>query len=225
MAIKFLYRAIAPTLIFLTLGGCLEEPTPITSLDGETESRGQEAQNRAPTIQGRPDVAVLTGNIYSFTPTASDLDGDTISFSIQNKPSWATFDTNTGRLTGLPLLGHEGVYTQISISVTDGTDTTSLPLFSIEVTQTADGSMTISWSAPSENSDGTTLTDLAGYYIYYGESPGNYPNRIHIDNPSVDTHLVENLLPDTYYVVATSYNSSGTESGYSGMAVMTVRSP
>jgi len=64
--------------------------------------------------------------------------------------------------------------------------------------------------------------DLAGYNIYFGLSQGNHSNRIYIDNPSISTYMVENLLPNTYYVVATAVNSLGVESTYSNVAVKTV---
>jgi len=64
--------------------------------------------------------------------------------------------------------------------------------------------------------------DLAGYNIYFGLSQGNYSYKVHIDNPSISTYMVDNLLPNTYYVVATSFNSLGVESTYSNVAVKTV---
>ena len=167
----------------------------------------------------------MTNDVYSFRPSAEDADGDAISFSISNKPRWASFNSATGELSGQPLLGDEGVYAQIVISATDGSATSALPSFAIEVTQVALGSMPLSWTAPTENSDGTALTDLAGYNLYYGTSASNYPHRIRIDNPSISTYLVENLLPDTYYVVATSFNAVGVESAYSNMATKTILSP
>lgn len=68
------------------------------------------------------------------------------------------------------------------------------------------------------------LTDLAGYKIYYGTTPGDYTQQIRIDNPSISTYLIENLLPETYYIVATAFNTAGVESSYSGMATKTVES-
>ena len=167
----------------------------------------------------------MTNDEYSFTPSAEDADGDTISFSISNKPRWASFSSVTGELSGQPLLGDEGVYAQVVISATDGSATSALPSFSIEVTQVGLGSMSLSWTAPTENSDGTQLMDLAGYNLYYGKSENNYSHRIRIDNPSIDTYLIENLLPDTYYIVATSFNAVGVESAFSNMATKAVASP
>ena len=91
------------------------------------------------------------------------------------------------------------------------------------MSQTALGSLTLSWTPPTTNTDGTTLTDLSGYRIYYGNSQGNYPNQISIDTPGIASYVVENLVPDTYYFVATSLNSLGVESSYSNVAIKTVQ--
>jgi len=115
----------------------------------------------------------------------------------------------------MPTLGDIGSSTNIRISVSDGQATVSMSGFAIDVTQTATASTTLSWTAPTENEDGTTLTDLAGYKIYYGKSSGNYFSSIHIDNPGITTYMIENLSPDTYFFAATAFNSAGVESRYS----------
>ena len=38
------------------------------------------------------------------------------------------------------------------------------------------GSATLSWTPPTQNMDGTPLTNLAGYRVYWGTSLGDYPN-------------------------------------------------
>ncbi len=91
------------------------------------------AVNDAPTISGTPATSVNQDAPYSFTPTYSDVEGDTPTFSIVNKPSWAAFDTATGALTGTPANADVGITADINISVTDGAATASLPLFAIEV--------------------------------------------------------------------------------------------
>jgi hypothetical protein len=125
-------------------------------------------------------------------------------------------------LSGQVALGDEGVYSDIRISVSDGASRTSLRSFSVTVTNVALGSMTLTWTSPTENSDGTPLVDLAGFYVYFGKSQGNYSNRVRIDNPSLSTYVIENLLPDTYYVVATSFNTFGVESTFSNVAIKNV---
>src|SRR5271170_921553 len=86
-----------------------------------------------PTILGSPATSVTVGNSYSFTPTATGASGATLSFSVQNKPSWASFSPTTGTLSGTPTSANVGSYTGIVISVSDGTTTVSLPAFSIMV--------------------------------------------------------------------------------------------
>lgn len=90
--------------------------------------------NTPPTISGTPSAGVTAGSEFSFTPTVNDSDGDTLTFSIANKPDWADFSTATGALTGTPSNGNVGTYGGIIITVTDGNGgTASLPAFSITV--------------------------------------------------------------------------------------------
>jgi len=214
------YRQIVQigTIISLfTLAGCLSEVTDEQVSGSGSISNGSTntAGNTAPTISGNPPAAVKAGEHYSFTPDVSDPDGDSLTFIIENKPGWANFNVHTGHLSGVPTLGDIGSSTNIRISVSDGQATVSMSGFAIDVTQTATASTTLSWTAPTENEDGTTLTDLAGYKIYYGKSSGNYFSSIHIDNPGITTYMIENLSPDTYFFAATAFNSAGVESRYS----------
>jgi hypothetical protein len=94
------------------------------------------AVNHAPTISGTPTSGISAGTYYSFTPTASDVDSNPLAFSIVNKPSWATFSTVTGMLSGSTT---SGTFSNIQISVNDGTLTTSLPAFSITVGSSGGG--------------------------------------------------------------------------------------
>jgi|SRR5580704_5488146 hypothetical protein len=75
--------------------------------------------------------------------------------------------------------------------------------------------VTLSWRAPTENSNGSQLTNLSGYKIYYGESSGDYSSSIQVANPTLTTYVVENLARGHYYFALTSYTSSGEESGFS----------
>ncbi len=91
--------------------------------------------NDPPTISGTPATTIGAGSEYTFTPTAQDVDNDTLTFSIQNKPSWASFDTTTGTLSGTPSTANVGIYSNIIITVDDGRGgTASLTAFDIEVT-------------------------------------------------------------------------------------------
>jgi hypothetical protein len=171
--------------------------------------------NAAPTISGNPARTVTVGDNYAFTPGASDADGDTLTFSIQNPPGWASFNTNTGQLSGRPAEAHVGVYENILIAVSDGDDSASLAPFSISVDQIGTVSTTLTWTPPTENEDGTTLTDLAGYRLYWGTRPGVYTDSVTINNAGMSSYVVDNLQPGTYEFVATAFNDAGVESAYS----------
>jgi len=201
---------------------CLTPEIPADATVAVARGASDNAANAAPVIAGSPDTAVLAGDNYAFVPSANDPDGDTLVFTIANKPRWAQFDSKEGSLSGQALLGDVGTYDKIHISVSDGDASRSLPEFSITVSQVALGSMSLSWTAPTENSDGSVVTDLAGYKLYYGQSTRSYKKSIRIDNPTVTSYLIDDLLPDTYYVAATSFNAAGIESAFSNEAVKTV---
>jgi len=227
MRINYFGNSLVIATAAIALAGCLtggstdEAQVP----GGGGGGGGGGGSNSPPTISGSPQDSVVIGNPYSFEPRASDPDGDALDFTIQNRPSWASFDSGSGELSGMPNMGDEGMYADIRISVSDGSETVSLPAFSVEVMQVATGSATLTWAAPTQNVDSTPLTDLAGYKIYYGTSPGDYTNEIRIDNPGLTTYVVENLNPDTYYFVATAFNDDDVESSFSNVAVKTVDSP
>jgi hypothetical protein len=180
------------------------------------------APNRAPTISGTPVTSVLQGVSYSFQPTAADPDGNPLTFSITNRPAWATFDATTGRLQGTPGPGDVGTTTGIVISVSDGTASAALGAFSLAVQAVAVGSATLSWQPPTQNTDGTPLTNLAGFKVYWGTSPGNYTSSVTINNPGLATYVVGNLTPNTYHFTVTAINSAGTESAFSNPASKTI---
>jgi len=178
--------------------------------------------NRPPTISGTPPTSVLTGQPYSFTPTASDPDGQRLTFSISNRPPWATFDTSNGRLTGTPSGSHVATYGNIVISVSDGELSTSLPAFSITVADVQLGSATLSWTAPTSNTDGSSLTNLAGYRIYYGTNSQQLNNQVNVD-VGVSSYVIESLSPGTWYFAMTAYNSASVESTRTALVSKTIR--
>ncbi len=106
--------------------------------------------NRTPVIAGTPATAVVAGAAYSFVPSASDADGNALTFTIANKPAWATFNASTGALSGTPGTTQAGNYSGIVISVSDGTATAALPAFAINVTTGANRAPTIAGSPPTQ---------------------------------------------------------------------------
>lgn len=178
---------------------------------------GEEPQggttNAPPQISGSPSPSVQAGSPYSFQPTASDPEGAQLVFSIQNKPAWAVFSTTTGALSGTPGAGDAGTTANIVIQVSDGAHTASLGGFSLTVTAPpAGGSLRIDWTAPTLNTDGSSLTNLIGFRIHYGTSANALSQSVTITGAGIRTHTITGLAPGTYYFSVVALASGGAES-------------
>ncbi|MBE4606384.1 hypothetical protein BOO28_01460 [Vibrio navarrensis] len=114
--------------------------------------------NDAPVISGSPSTQVDEDSAYQFVPQASDNDpADTLIYSIANKPSWATFDTATGALSGTPSNSDVGTHAGIVISVSDGSVSASLPAFAITVNNVNDAPVISGSPATQVNEDSAYL--------------------------------------------------------------------
>ena len=180
------------------------------------------ATNRPPAISGSPGTTATVGQPYSFTPTASDPDGQKLTFSIVNKPAWATFDTVSGRLYGTPADVGAGTYSSIQISASDGQYSAVLPAFSIAVQKASNGTATLSWVPPTTNVDGTPVTNLAGYRIAYGQYASNLTQSLEVPSAAVTSAVIENLTTGTWYFAVKAYTTNGIESALSNLAQKTV---
>ena len=105
---------------------------------GSADNSGSNATtNLPPVIAGSPATSLTAGSPYSFTPQATDPNGDALTFQITNKPNWATFNSSTGALTGTPSESDVGMSNMITIEVTDSKAVAQLPEFQIQVTSAA----------------------------------------------------------------------------------------
>lgn len=181
--------------------------------------------NRPPTISGTPSTSVVANSPYSFTPSASDPDGQTLTFSVMGAPAWASFDTRTGRLGGTPGPGDVGTTEGIVITVADGIGYASLPAFAVVVQpdEAVVGSALVSWVAPTERTDGSPLDDLAGFHLNYGVNPDALEYTIDLANPGLSSHLVEDLGAGTWYFNAIAYDAAGNHSVPSNTVSTTIR--
>lgn len=174
--------------------------------------------NHAPTISGTPVVTAQAAQPYAFKPTAADADGDALTFSIANKPVWASFDTTNGTLYGTPADVNVGTYANVVITVSDGKASTSLAAFSITVAAAATQSVTLSWTPPTQNVDGTPVTDLAGFKVFYGTASGQYSSTLSLPSTSMNSVVIEGLTAGTWYFAVKAVNAAGVESAYSAEA-------
>lgn len=96
------------------------------------ESDSSNEEKAKPEITGEPTPNVKAGSEYSFTPNVAGMEGD-ITFTVENLPEWASFDEETGRISGIPTPNQTGEYTNIIITASNGKESVSLTIESITV--------------------------------------------------------------------------------------------
>jgi len=84
------------------------------------------------------------------------------------------------------------------------------------------GTVTLSWVAPTDNTNGSPLTDLAGYHIRYGTSQDNLTQVIELAGTGTTEYEVSGLAPGTYYFAISAYTAMGDESVDSGVGSKTI---
>lgn len=85
-------------------------------------------------------------------------------------------------------------------------------------------SAVLSWEAPTTNTNGSALTDLAGYRIYYGENPSKLSESVQIKTIGVQTFEIDNLSAGTWYFAIMAVTSAGTESHLSNVVSLSIGS-
>ena len=204
-------------------GGGSVSPTTATSAAAASVPPAPPATSVV--LTGTPATSVIAGQNYLFQPKVSQ-GGGVVTFSIQGQPSWATFDTDTGALTGTPAIANEGKTGSITITGSNGSTSSSIGPFAIAVNAPAPppttGSASLSWTEPTQNTDGTPITGLAGYHIYYGTSASAMTTTITVASPSQTSYVVSGLAPGTYYFAVVAYNSAGIDSPESNVGSKTI---
>lgn len=146
-----------------------------------------------------------------FTATGIYSDGTALDLTAQ--VVWSASDTSVTTISTSGLAASVAAGSATITAVFGSiSGTTSLTVTSA----TTAGSATLAWDAPTTNIDGTPLTDLTGYKIYFGTSSGNYTSVIDVGN--ITTYTVSNLSSGTYYFAVRSYDASGIESDFSNEA-------
>ena len=204
---------IVTALAFALAAGCNLDSSKASPQDSQSGGTAAATTSSSrPSISGTSARTVVVGSSYFFQPSAQDPNGDRLTYAISGMPSWATFDTATGILRGTPVESQIGSYNNIVISVSDGSNTVSLTAFNLTVIAVGTGTATLSWSPPTVNTDGTSLTNLGGYRIYFGTSEADLNDMVEVDSPGITSYVVQGLVAGTHYFAISAFNSSGVES-------------
>ncbi len=128
--------------------------------------------------------------------------------------SWSVVVASLVLAGALSACGGGGGSSSLNQTRASGSTSTGSNVGSIGASGSA-GTATVNWQAPTENVDGSPVTDLSGFNIYYGTQTQNYTSKVQVDNPGLATYVIDSLPAGTYYFVVTAFNSQGAESDYS----------
>jgi hypothetical protein len=82
--------------------------------------------------------------------------------------------------------------------------------------------ISVSWTTPLLNTDGSSLTDITGYVVRYGTSPSNLSQSLRLQGAGVTSATISGLPAGTYYIAVATVNSAGITSDVSNAASKTV---
>jgi hypothetical protein len=180
-----------------------------------TDTSAPASVNQAPTITLSSPENAQVGSSYTYQPTASDPEGDALKFTAENLPSWATINSTTGRISGIPGADDAGSYESIVITVADATRSTETSPFTITVidgvTNATTGVASLRWEPPPSKVDGSPLDDLAGYRILFGRSSDDLDGSVYIGDPSATSFEFSTLSSGLWYFAVVGVNAGGLE--------------
>lgn len=170
-------------------------------------------------VTGAPPESVTVGEYYYFVPTAANANTAELEFSYINKPDWSGSYRSSGALIGTPAV--PGVYPDIQIEAWDGVHFGISAPFTITVSAISASSVTLRWVRPSENTDGSVLTDLRGYLIRYGNRTGQLDNQLSIGSADSTTAELSDLTPGEWYFQIAAVSDANVRGPFSATARQT----
>lgn len=138
-----------------------------------------------------------------------------------SKPRYTLLDKNGDPVPGVSQSNDDTRCIQKASEQKTGTyycEQTRIPITVINNAIIIDDKVILSWTAPTENTDDSQLTDLAGFRVYYGTSSHNLWNFIDIESSLTDELQIK-LFAGTYYFAVTAVNELGIESERSDIAI------
>jgi hypothetical protein len=175
------------------------------------------------TISGTPPATATVGEEYYFVPVVENADRKELQFNYVDRPPWSNDYRGSGAIIGTPTT--PGVYPNIQIQAWDGEHFAVTAPFTITVLAAGTtapppsaAAATLSWSKPTQNADGTPLTNLAGYIVRYGTHLEALTEQIPVSSPNTTQLEIDHLSPGNWYFEVAAVNSADTESEFSSAA-------
>jgi hypothetical protein len=158
-----------------------------------------------------PLAACGGGSDGSSSAAATSADTDTATALVS--PNAGVIDPSSGVDSAASVASVASNTTStVATTPASGTNNSSTVAKTATPVTTVNGVATLDWLPPTQNSDGSALTNLAGYTVYYGTSPDNLSQSVKVTNPGLTAYAVTGLSSGTWYFAVTSYSAEGVES-------------
>jgi hypothetical protein len=194
------------SLLTLGLAACGEE--------GSSSSAAASTASDIPSLVA-PSIGLIDRT--SATETSGATTGINVAVNTTQSNTPVSSTTPTGSTAGAA-----GSNTVSGTTVASSNRTSTNSSTPVQPSSPSTGTATLDWMPPTENTDGSVLTNLAGYTVYYGTSPGNMTQSVKITNPGLTAYTLSNLPSGRWYFAVTSYSSTGLESSRSGIVSTTI---
>jgi hypothetical protein len=129
-----------------------------------------------------------------------------------SQASGSASDASSAAAVTPPVSTSTGTGSTVVSTPVASTPVASTPVSSAPTSSATGDNVTLSWSAPTENTNGSALTNLAGYIIYYGTSASAMTQTIDINTVGMQTYVVDNLSAGNWYFQIVAVNSAGEHS-------------
>jgi hypothetical protein len=145
--------------------------------------------------------------------------------------AWASGDTAPKSFTipiskAKPFSGKKTLAVAIASAIDarlGSTNTSAIVTINGDAATTAStGTATLSWIAPTLDTNGAPLTNLAGYNLHYGKSPTAMTNVIAVNDPASGSYVIRNLAPGTWFFAVVAYDTQAVESALSAIVSKTM---
>jgi hypothetical protein len=189
----------------------------------EPSANGTPASGSSATgsLTGPRTDAAVADLPYEYVPEFAGSAGATVAFAVENKPAWATFDESSGILAGTPTAAEVGRTSTVRITATAGGAKSTLE-FELKIVASAVGTANVSLDGPQTRTDGSALSNLAGYRIYYGKTATRLDQFVDVNDRAARSADIERLTPGTWYFAATALDVHGFESELTSVSSKTI---
>jgi hypothetical protein len=104
------------------------------------------------------------------------------------------------------------------------TNLTANASYTLTCSRAVRSSASLSWTAPTRNTDGTALTNLSGYRLHYGTVATDLVQTLQIASPTTTSHTMTNLAEGTWHFGVRALAASGAESVMSNVVSKVIAS-